>query len=129
CCRGSAETVRDAGRVRRRGCISCVGSRLVLDRIGAACRWRRGGGNMKLLTFLYQGKEHAGVVANGGVAPIEEINARHGTRFPDNLLEIIRTGVDGINTADVTALPIAEVTPRLPYQVPPKIWCIGLNYL
>ena len=84
---------------------------------------------MKLLTFLYQGKKHAGVLADGGVAPVEEINARHGTRIPDNLLEIIRAGTDGIETAGVATLPLAEVTPRLPYEVPPKIWCIGLNYL
>jgi 2-keto-4-pentenoate hydratase/2-oxohepta-3-ene-1,7-dioic acid hydratase in catechol pathway len=25
-------------------------------------------------------------------------------------------------------VPVAEVTPELPYEVPPKIWCIGLNY-
>ena len=24
--------------------------------------------------------------------------------------------------------PLAEVQPQLPYEVPPKIWCIGLNY-
>ena len=25
-------------------------------------------------------------------------------------------------------IPLAEIEPRLPYEVPPKIWCIGLNY-
>jgi 2-keto-4-pentenoate hydratase/2-oxohepta-3-ene-1,7-dioic acid hydratase in catechol pathway len=30
---------------------------------------------------------------------------------------------DGIET-----IPFSEVTPLLPYDVPPKIWCIGLNY-
>jgi len=84
---------------------------------------------MKLLTFEYQGKKHAGVLAGNGVAPIAEINAKHGTRVPDDLLAIIRTGTAGINTADVATLPLTEVTPRLPYDVPPKIWCIGLNYL
>src|SRR5258707_11200695 len=84
---------------------------------------------MKLLTFLYQGKKHAGVLANGGIAPVEEINAKHGTRVPNNLLEIIRVGVDGIDTAGVKTLPLSEGTPRLPYETPPKIWCIGLKYL
>ena len=84
---------------------------------------------MKLLTFLYQGKKHAGVLAGAGVAPIEEINARHGTRAPNDLLEIIRAGVKGIDPAGVATLPLAEVTPQLPYETPPKIWCIGLNYL
>lgn len=63
-----------------------------------------------------------------GVAPVEEINGRHGTRVPDDLLEIIRTGAHGIETAGVSTLPLSEITPRLPYPVPPKIWCIGLNY-
>jgi 2-keto-4-pentenoate hydratase/2-oxohepta-3-ene-1,7-dioic acid hydratase in catechol pathway len=84
---------------------------------------------MKLLTFEYQGAKHAGVLSGDGVAPVDEINAKHGTRIPNNLLEIIREGVAGLNTMDVATLPLTEVTPRLPYDVPPKIWCIGLNYL
>jgi len=84
---------------------------------------------VKLLTFEYKGKKHAGVLAGNGVAPIEEINAKHGTRIPDDLLAIIQTGTAGINTAGVATVPLTEVTPRLPYDVPPKIWCIGLNYL
>lgn len=84
---------------------------------------------MKLLSFLHQGQLHAGVLTGGGVVSIQEINARHGTRVPDDLLEIIRTGAHtAINAADVTPLPFAEIMPRLPYAVPPKIWCIGLNY-
>lgn len=72
---------------------------------------------------------HAGVLTDGGVVPIQEINARRGTGVPDDLLEIIRTGAQtAIDAADVTPLALAEITPRLPYPVPPKIWCIGLNY-
>lgn len=84
---------------------------------------------MKLLSFLYQGKQHAGVLADGGIAPIDEVNAKHGTKVPNNLLEIIRSGTDGIETRDVATIPLGKVQPRLPYDVPPKIWCIGLNYL
>jgi 2-keto-4-pentenoate hydratase/2-oxohepta-3-ene-1,7-dioic acid hydratase in catechol pathway len=84
---------------------------------------------MKLLTFLHQGKKHAGVLTGAGVAPIDEINAKHGTKIPNDLLEIIHAGVDGIDTAAVATLPLDQVTPQLPYETPPKIWCIGLNYL
>jgi 2-keto-4-pentenoate hydratase/2-oxohepta-3-ene-1,7-dioic acid hydratase in catechol pathway len=84
---------------------------------------------MKLLTFLHQGKKHAGILTAHGVAPIEEVNAKHGTRIPNDLLEIIRVGTEGMYAAGVATLPLAEVMPRLPYDVPPKIWCIGLNYL
>jgi 2-keto-4-pentenoate hydratase/2-oxohepta-3-ene-1,7-dioic acid hydratase in catechol pathway len=83
---------------------------------------------MKLLTFLYEGQTHAGVLTPHGVAPVQEINAKHGTRVPNDLLDIIRAGAQGLDTNDVPTLPITDVTPRLPYAVPPKIWCIGLNY-
>ncbi|MGH9657964.1 MAG: fumarylacetoacetate hydrolase family protein [Bryobacteraceae bacterium] len=83
---------------------------------------------MKLLTFLHDGRSHAGVLTARGIAPIEEINARHGTRVPDDLLEIVRTGVAAISTAEVALLPFDRVRPTLPYPAPPKIWCIGLNY-
>ena len=82
---------------------------------------------MKLLTFLHHGQTHAGVLTAEGVAPIDEINAKRGTRIPNDLLEIIRTSAI-IDAAGVPALPLTEVMPRLPYPVPPKIWCIGLNY-
>ena len=82
---------------------------------------------MKLLTFLHHGQTHAGVLTPEGIAPIDEINAKRGTRIPNDLLEIIRTGAI-IDAVGVPALPLTEVTPRLPYPVPPKIWCIGLNY-
>jgi 2-keto-4-pentenoate hydratase/2-oxohepta-3-ene-1,7-dioic acid hydratase in catechol pathway len=86
---------------------------------------------MKLIRFEHQNQRHAGVVTPAGVVPVSEINARRGTRVPDDLLEIIRSGdlaplrapLDGL-----AAIPLAEVRPLLPYEVPPMIWCIGLNY-
>ncbi|MBM3737453.1 MAG: fumarylacetoacetate hydrolase family protein [Acidobacteria bacterium] len=85
---------------------------------------------MKILRFVHQGAVHAGVLAEGGVVPVEEINARRGTHVPDSVLDIIRGGnVSALtDTAGCAAIPLSEVTPVLPYQVPPKIWCIGLNY-
>jgi len=84
---------------------------------------------VKLLTFAYQDQTHTGVLTRAGVAPVPEINAKHGTRVPDDLLEIIRAaGTGEIETAGVATLPLREITPRLPYPAPPKIWCIGLNY-
>jgi 2-keto-4-pentenoate hydratase/2-oxohepta-3-ene-1,7-dioic acid hydratase in catechol pathway len=82
---------------------------------------------VKLLTFLHNDQTHAGVLTPEGVAPIDEINAKRGTRIPNDLLEIIRTGA-AIDATGVPVLPLTEITPRLPYPVPPKIWCIGLNY-
>ncbi|HZL56530.1 MAG TPA: fumarylacetoacetate hydrolase family protein [Bryobacteraceae bacterium] len=80
------------------------------------------------MTFRYAGKNHAGVLTAGGVVPILEINSKHALRIPNNLLDIVREDIRDIPTAQVRALPLGEIEPRLPYEVPPKIWCIGLNY-
>lgn len=84
---------------------------------------------MKLVAFHYSGARHAGVLTEDGVAPVEEINARHGAKFPNDVLELIRAGARSLPVENVSPLPFAEVRLTLPYPVPPKIWCIGLNYL
>lgn len=85
---------------------------------------------MKLLTFEHDGRLHAGVLTSAGIAPVEEINAKRGTHVPNDLLRIIQEGKSAeLDPVEVTTLPIDAVRPRLPYPVPPKIWCIGLNYL
>jgi 2-keto-4-pentenoate hydratase/2-oxohepta-3-ene-1,7-dioic acid hydratase in catechol pathway len=83
---------------------------------------------MRLMTFRYAGKDHAGVLTSGGLAPVLEINAKHDLHVPNNLLEIIREGIREIPVKGVRPIPLKDVEPRLPYDVPPKIWCIGLNY-
>ena len=84
---------------------------------------------MKLIRFDYQGSVHAGVVTGDGVVPVAEINAKHGTTVPDSVLEIIQTRTEKqLDPTGVAAIPYSEVMPLLPYPVPPKIWCIGLNY-
>jgi 2-keto-4-pentenoate hydratase/2-oxohepta-3-ene-1,7-dioic acid hydratase in catechol pathway len=87
---------------------------------------------MKLLTFRYARQnnpvDHAGVVVEGGIAPILEINSKFDRHYPNNLLELIRAGAKDIPTKRIPPIPFDQVAPRLPYDVPPKIWCIGLNY-
>src|ERR1017187_2485302 len=87
---------------------------------------------MKLLTFRYAQQsnpvDHAGVVVEGGIAPILEINSRFDKHYPNNLLDLIRAGAKDIPTQGIPPIPFEQVEPRLPYDVPPKIWCIGLNY-
>ena len=83
---------------------------------------------MRLMTFRYGGEEHAGVLTAEGLAPVSEINRRQGLEVPDNLLEIIRRDIRDIPVEGVRPIPLSDVEPRLPYAVPPKIWCIGLNY-
>lgn len=72
--------------------------------------------------------DHAGVVIKDGIAPILEINSKFDMHYPNNLLELIRGGVRDIPTQGIPPIPFDQVQPQLPYSVPPKIWCIGLNY-
>ena len=85
---------------------------------------------MKLIRFAFGGQVHAGVVTPTGIAPVTEINAKRGTQVPDSVLGIIQSGaVDQLRALDgVERVPFDRVAPKLPYDVPPKIWCIGLNY-
>jgi 2-keto-4-pentenoate hydratase/2-oxohepta-3-ene-1,7-dioic acid hydratase in catechol pathway len=87
---------------------------------------------MRLLTFRYSRQhnpvDHAGIVVQGGIAPILEINSRFDRHYPNDLLELIRAGVKDIPTSGIPPIPFEQIQPQLPYPVPPKIWCIGLNY-
>ncbi len=84
---------------------------------------------MKLIRFDYNGSVHAGLVTAAGVVPVPGMNAKYGTKVPDSVLEIIQTRTENqLNPAGVAAIPYANVMPLLPYPVPPKIYCIGLNY-
>ncbi len=73
---------------------------------------------MKFIRFEHDKATRTGVVTDRGIAPIA-----------DDLLAIIQRGsFDNINIRGVETIPFDRVTPLLPYDVPPKIWCIGLNY-
>ncbi len=83
---------------------------------------------MRLMTFRYAGQDHAGVLTPDGIAPVLEINTKHDLRIPNSVLGIIQEDIRSIPTSGVRPLALSETEPRLPYPVPPKIWCIGLNY-
>jgi|ERR1019366_2192809 2-keto-4-pentenoate hydratase/2-oxohepta-3-ene-1,7-dioic acid hydratase in catechol pathway len=83
---------------------------------------------MRLMTFRYSGNDHAGVLTPEGLVPVLEINTKHDLHLPNNLLEIIENDIREIPVKGVRPIPLTDVEPRLPYNIPPKIWCIGLNY-
>ena len=83
---------------------------------------------MRLMTYRQRGLDHAGVVVEDGVIPVAAANAKYGLNTPDNLLGIIQEDLRNIPVEGLRPIPFREIQPRLPYAVPPKIWCIGLNY-
>ncbi|MBM3787438.1 MAG: fumarylacetoacetate hydrolase family protein [Acidobacteria bacterium] len=85
---------------------------------------------MKLIRYSFHEQVHAGVVTAKGVVPVPAINVYTGSAIPDTVLGIIESGdLEPLRAADrLPAIPYDQVLPLLPYPVPPKIWCIGLNY-
>jgi 2-keto-4-pentenoate hydratase/2-oxohepta-3-ene-1,7-dioic acid hydratase in catechol pathway len=71
---------------------------------------------MKLMRFFHEGHLRTGIVRGSGVFPVD-----------GDLLTIVQSGTLP-KIPDCDAIPLTDVTPHLPYDVPPKIWCIGLNY-
>ncbi|HTB11515.1 MAG TPA: fumarylacetoacetate hydrolase family protein [Bryobacteraceae bacterium] len=68
------------------------------------------------MRFFHEGHLRSGVIRGDQVLEIE-----------GDLLTIIQSGTLP-KIPDGEPIPLHEVTPHLPYDVPPKIWCIGLNY-
>jgi 2-keto-4-pentenoate hydratase/2-oxohepta-3-ene-1,7-dioic acid hydratase in catechol pathway len=85
---------------------------------------------MKFIRFHHAGSVHTGIVTPRGILPMEEVNAKLGTHLPTQLLAIIQhdavKAIEDPGTGET--IPYENVQPLLPYEVPPKIWCIGLNY-
>ncbi|HEV2689675.1 MAG TPA: fumarylacetoacetate hydrolase family protein [Bryobacteraceae bacterium] len=73
---------------------------------------------MKLIRFGYGNQTQVGILEGTAVTPVAD----------GDLLAIIRENSVARLKAVGPAMPLGEVTPLLPYDVPPKIWCIGLNY-
>ena len=71
---------------------------------------------MKLMRFFHEGHLRTGIVREAVVFPVE-----------GDLLTMIQSGALP-KMPDCEPIPLTDVTPHLPYDVPPKIWCIGLNY-
>ena len=87
---------------------------------------------MKFIRFDHHQQTRTGIVTpeQWNRADRVAINARLGSHIPDDLLAIIQTSAHERigDPTGVETIPFDQVTPLLPYDVPPKIWCIGLNY-
>lgn len=95
---------------------------------------------MRLASIKLNGKEIAGIVTDGGILPIREINAIKGTVWNETMFELIRTGElkkltnwyrsDGKEECEGIpgVVPYGEVTYAPLYRNPKRIFGIGLNY-
>lgn len=87
---------------------------------------------MKLCTFEHAGALEAGIVRDGAVLPVSQVNAKRGADFPLKLMALIDSGngpaLDVLSRGLRAEIPLSEVRLRLPYSRPGKVWCIGLNY-
>ncbi len=79
---------------------------------------------------LMRCREGAAVVRGGDAVLFSEVNAKRGTQLSDDLMELIRSGnLEPLrDLRGLAGVPLAQVTPVLPYLAPQKILCIGPNY-
>lgn len=71
---------------------------------------------MKLMRFSHNGRIRTGIVRGAEVFPVKA-----------DLLDVIQSGELPLMPSG-GGVSLEDVAPQLPYDVPPKIWCIGLNY-
>lgn len=92
---------------------------------------------MKLITFVHEGRTRLGaLVATGGIERVVDLN-RLQPQLPADMLALLEAGPEALDLARETAaaatpdqaLSLAEVTLKAPIPRPPKIICIGQNYL
>ena len=90
------------------------------------------GFRMKLCTFEYAGACEAGILRDGKILPVSQVNARRGADFPTDLLALIESGsgqaLRALAQGISAEIPLNETRLRIPFAKPGKVWCIGLNY-
>ena len=87
---------------------------------------------MRLCTFEHAATREVGILRDGKILPVSQVNAKRGADFPLEMLALIESGtapaLDALSKGLNAEIPIAEAVLRLPYAKPGKVWCIGLNY-
>lgn len=85
---------------------------------------------MRLIRVQHGQEVFSGFLRGDQVVPASELNARHGYHLAETVLGMVQHGwvPEAGALEGLAAIPLAETCPMLPYDVPPKIWCIGLNY-
>jgi 2-keto-4-pentenoate hydratase/2-oxohepta-3-ene-1,7-dioic acid hydratase in catechol pathway len=87
---------------------------------------------MRLCTFEYAGATEAGILKDGKILPVSQLNTKRGANFPRSLLSLIESdaapALRALAQGVEAEIPLQDVRLRIPYANPGKVWCIGLNY-
>ena len=87
---------------------------------------------MRLCTFEYAGATEAGILKDGKILPVSQLNSKRGANFPCTLLSLIQSdaapALRALAQGVEAEIPMQDVRLRIPYANPGKVWCIGLNY-
>ncbi len=87
---------------------------------------------MRLCTFEYAGATEAGILKDGKILPVSQLNSKRGANFPCALLSLIQSdaapALRALAQGVEAEIPLQDVRLRIPYANPGKVWCIGLNY-
>jgi 2-keto-4-pentenoate hydratase/2-oxohepta-3-ene-1,7-dioic acid hydratase in catechol pathway len=96
---------------------------------------------MKLATIQYKKGDIAAVMTAEGALPVEALNRTAGLNWPQDMLELIQSGLleemslwwteNGRGITEKTRkdiIPLIHLKYLPPYRFPSKIWGIGLNY-
>ena len=87
---------------------------------------------MRLCTFEHAGATEAGILKDGKILPISQLNSKRGANFPLALLSLIQSdeapALGALAQGLEAEIPLQDVRLRIPYANPGKVWCIGLNY-
>ena len=88
--------------------------------------------SVRVCTFEHAGACEAGILRDGKVLPVSQVNAKRGSDFPLDLLALIQSGsgraLETLSRGLEAEIPLHETRLRIPYSKPGKVWCIGLNY-
>ena len=71
---------------------------------------------MKFIRFEHANSKHVGVLDGDGVVPVEEVNAKRGTRIPNDLLGIIEWDDAAVELSDlrgIAPIPISDGAPQI----------------
>jgi len=101
----------------------------------------KGGYRLKIARYRHKNKEHYGILNQQSVLSLPTLAKHFNERLPQSVEEFVASGEQALRTAEAllrkaeassvknVSAPITEVALLAPIASPPKIICLGLNYV